>query len=956
MQILLTVLFSAACLHVPEVGERSVTTVETKGENRVEICFEVPISDIQQLWTPDMQVPFQERKWWVSKASSPQHSMPCIAYFNTAEQNVLFFGSESLEWDNRLESKVNQERGVYEVKLTVAAGDGTLRPFKVTIDRRPVAWTQAVGDWRDGLAYGRGRYPDGAWKPVYCSWYAAHAAISAEWTERMATIAADLGFGTFILDDGWSYDEAKRVNPTAIKNWYRDVGKWDVFSKAKFPDFKAHRERMRRSGLNYIVWVAPYFVGTRSEAYRRWGYGKDAKVVEGNTLTDIANAAQMESVTEQLVRLLKDADLDGLKIDFLDSIDSSVEHPLGARKHAYVTDLMNRLRAVRPDGVFEFRQAYATPINANLATQFRAGDVPFEWLANLMRIAQIRLTMGDGAPVHADPIYWSDAETNANVDRHFMAAMAGVPMLSMDLERLSPERRGTIRKWMRYYTDRIVRFQRSGHWEIRYHNGGLAGLVCTLGDEVLLIVNDPSGLGDLTQLVGKHQPTVLNLGTVPVAVSPGVTVAPAAAYPAADEPVLKIAVMSDVQGMPYAEDAGMRNLERALDVFAALKPDVVVNAGDINDSGNDADAVRYYKARCDARLGKLPHVACLGNHEIGFVREENREARTRDACLADFNAVFGDGPSAVVRRMVGGYDFISLAVATTESYAAADVAALKAALDAAVARDATKPIFVVTHFHPLDTVNSSGSERNDSGLRALLNGYPQVVNLSGHTHNPLQDPRSIWQGEFTAIDTSTLCYGCLDLRPPAANQISCLVPYGHESVGCLFVEVYADRMVVRRFSVRDRREIEPDRPWTFALPYDPKNPTYSFAARAATETVPDFGADAEPTLWYDYGYVYLMFNAVRPLGSVFGYRIELTEDGGETKSYFHVSDYYRLPDHRQDRVVFRAPPQALQAGRHYRCRIVPVGFFGKEGGSVEWAFDIRRDYPCRTDKPNALPE
>lgn len=424
----------------------------------------------------------------------------------------------------------------------------------------------------------------------------------------------------------------------------------------------------------------------------------------------------------------------------------------------------------------------------------------------------------------------------------------------------------------------------------------------------------------------------------------------------AEEPVLKIAVMSDVQGMPSAEDAGMRNLERALDVFAELRPDVVVNAGDINDSGNDADAVRYYKARCDIRLGKLPHVACLGNHEVGFVRAENREKRTRDVCLADFNAVFGDGPSAVVHKVLGGYDFISLSVASTEGYASGDVAALKAELDAAVARDAKKPIFVVTHFHPLDTVNSSGSARNDSGLRALFNGYPQVVNLSGHTHNPLRDPRSIWQGEFTVIDTSTLCYGCIEMKRPAANQVSCLIPYGHESVGCLFVEVYTGRMTVRRFSVRDRKEIEPDRPWTFALPYDPREPVYSFEARAAKETVPGFGKDAEPTLWYDYGYVYLMFEAVRPLGSVFGYRIELAEDDCDAKSHFHLSDYYRLPNHQQERIVFRAPPHAVQAGRRYRCRIFPVGFFGREGAPIEWKFDIRSGYPCRTDRPNAIPE
>ncbi len=36
----------------------------------------------------------------------------------------------------------------------------------------------------------------------------------------------------------------------------------------------------------------------------------------------------------------------------------------------------------------------------------------------------------------------------------------------------------------------------------------------------------------------------------------------------AETPVMRIAVMSDVQGYPYPEDAGMRNLERALDVLS----------------------------------------------------------------------------------------------------------------------------------------------------------------------------------------------------------------------------------------------------------------------------------------------------------------------------------------------------------------------------------------------------
>ncbi len=80
----------------------------------------------------------------------------------------------------------------------------------------------------------------------------------------------------------------------------------------------------------------------------------------------------------------------------------------------------------------------------------------------------------------------------------------------------------------------------------------------------------------------------------------------------------------------------------------------------------------------------------------------------------------------------------------------------------AVADDPDKPIFVSHHEHVLNTVYGS---REDLGERwgtpefyDILAKYPQVVDFSGHSHYPLNDPRSIWQGDFTALGTSTLYY------------------------------------------------------------------------------------------------------------------------------------------------------------------------------------------------------
>ena len=426
----------------------------------------------------------------------------------------------------------------------------------------------------------------------------------------------------------------------------------------------------------------------------------------------------------------------------------------------------------------------------------------------------------------------------------------------------------------------------------------------------------------------------------------------------AASPLMRIAVMSDIQGHPYAEDAGMRNFERALDVLAPFKPDIVVNNGDINDNGRDSRPAAIYKERCDARFGKIPHIACMGNHEIGFISEDLKKIRTIDVIRSEFNSIFGYAPDEqLVHRVVGGYDFIALSLDDPLCYRAHEIEMLKGALDKAVKRDSKKPIFVVTHYHPMDTVNcSDNANQGGDMLRNLLNAYPQAVSISGHSHNPLQDPRSIWQGEFTAVDTSTLCYGCVALNPPAENQISCLIPYGHESVGCMLLEVYADRLVFRRFSVRDRREIEPQSPWIVPWPHNPSSAPYSFATRKASEKAPQFASDIEPTVWYDYGYVFLMFNAVADTSSVFGYRIELTPEGGEARSYFQLSDYYRIPEHRQNRVVFRTPPGSLEGGVTYRCRIFPVGFFGAEGKPVDWSFTVSKTYRCRREKPNCVQE
>ena len=112
---------------------------------------------------------------------------------------------------------------------------------------------------------------------------------------------------------------------------------------------------------------------------------------------------------------------------------------------------------------------------------------------------------------------------------------------------------------------------------------------------------------------------------------------------------------------------------------------------------------------------------------------------------------------------IGGNRFIFVAIdqykeASKSFYSEEKLEWLKKELDAAVAEDFRKPIFVMGHVHASNTVVGSYGKSADAALRELLDNYPQVIFFSGHTHNPLSNMSSIWQETFTAVNTGSLAF------------------------------------------------------------------------------------------------------------------------------------------------------------------------------------------------------
>src|SRR5262249_28742843 len=156
------------------------------------------------------------------------------------------------------------------------------------------------------------RVPESAYEPVFCTWTAIHHDVSQAWVLDNARRAAALGFGTWLTDDGWFTSKASFAD-------YRYTGDWQP-DRAQFPDFVGHVHAVQEMGLRYVLWVAPFMVGDASQAARR-----DAHLLgEATTTMRFRNLSPRRRETRQVVgdlieRLMRDYELDGLKIDFVDA-------------------------------------------------------------------------------------------------------------------------------------------------------------------------------------------------------------------------------------------------------------------------------------------------------------------------------------------------------------------------------------------------------------------------------------------------------------------------------------------------------------------------------------------------------------------------------------------------------------------------------------------------------------
>lgn len=397
-------------------------------------------------------------------------------------------------------------------------------------------------------------------------------------------------------------------------------------------------------------------------------------------------------------------------------------------------------------------------------------------------------------------------------------------------------------------------------------------------------------------------------------------------------PVLRFMAASDTH-VKAANDEQSRRLQKAIKMSYAIadadknynKLDGILIAGDTTDDGLQSQRCAF-KSAVDSVIRPetqfMPLIA------------QAHDGGTYDYKSIDYFTELHDLESSDNHYVLNGYHFITISRAYVDGVRYADYQRewLKEQLEEAVADDPNKPIFVSHHEHVDNTVYGSSDFEgwDDAFFKDIFMEYPQIVHFSGHSHYPLSDPRSVWQGDFTAIGTGALYYVELTVE-----DVRTVHPEGYkDEVQFWVVEVDANNRI--RLIGIDLTEEKVLCEYILDNPADPANREYTPEKQAARSKAPVFDENAEIKVKKSFGKVSLVAPAAKSTDGmpITLYRVFLYDsDGNEVKKDWVLPDYYSATV---------SPTNTFSLGNlakgNYTAKIVAETAYGVQSAPLEVSF------------------
>lgn len=432
-------------------------------------------------------------------------------------------------------------------------------------------------------------------------------------------------------------------------------------------------------------------------------------------------------------------------------------------------------------------------------------------------------------------------------------------------------------------------------------------------------------------------------------------------------PELVLGVISDIH--VTTPDSTMR-LERVLRFFRDRKVDAVMICGDLADWGllsglkYVAEAwERVFPGNKGSEGRATRRIFCTGNHDYegwwygDMTAEMHALGYDEDEALASlgmkkcWEEVFQEDFAPVRKRTVNGFDFVSAEWHRHGNAPGCDKTAEWFAAHGDEL-DPSKPFFFQIHMPPAETTAGSGVSELSRMVRNTLAAYPNAVAFSGHRHWTLNDERSIWQGDFTAVSVPSLSYTSLpkehengnDVRDGTSTRSMPLLParFNLEEPQGLVVSIYRDRMELERYDFANFAHTAPT--WEVPLPTNAGARPFAFEPRRRREPVPEFPANATLSLAtrntntrggkWEVALV-ASFPAAKGVADarVFDYEIRATLADGSvsmTKRFLSPA-FHKMKKDEPDNVLYWFNVLDLPQDADYRLEVYPRNCFGDCG-------------------------
>ena len=374
----------------------------------------------------------------------------------------------------------------------------------------------------------------------------------------------------------------------------------------------------------------------------------------------------------------------------------------------------------------------------------------------------------------------------------------------------------------------------------------------------------------------------------------------------------KIGIVSDFQLSQELEKISpsfkyyANNVYVTLNYFKKHDIDLIIIAGDITNNGRLLNLIYFKKIFYSVfnENSKPRVISLMGNHDyfdLNFTNIENQKK---------FYKVINSYPNS--HYIINGYHFIFW---SQDNYlinerGITNYTWIKNNLDQARQNLKKKgdPIFVITHIPPKLTVYGSETIWGHEGIYNFLKDYHEVICISGHSHYSLRNTRSIWQKDFTVVNTQSISYVDLDNYFINAINVRRESARDCESMG-LIAHLTNKNIIFER--VRFLTEEIMEEKWKINFPINIKEFEYTLEKLNKKE-VPVFQNKTikiEEKMENNFLNYYIVFNAAAHSEYVYKYKIVLKSfmNKGIKKVLYYYSDYYKNKKERKKIMKFKLP-------------------------------------------------